>query len=192
MGCGETNSMDGRIQEIHSNSLHELGISLKDSLVLFFAKKNSLNINIGIYSDIIYTKKKGSEKVVKYKNKKFFLKNNKKKVINNSIIKKYYEIYPHYINYSSVGTYDKFSPNFLLNNNFEKIFETFGIKSDKNKDDKFAICFINNISNNVINLNELNEIKKKYENNFFIYINKNINDDAYIPYENFTIFFFFF
>ena len=79
MGCGETNSMDGRIQEIHSNSLHELGISLKDSLVLFFAKKNSLNINIGIYSDIIYTKKKGNEKIIKYKSKKFFLKNSKKK-----------------------------------------------------------------------------------------------------------------
>ena len=189
MGCGGTNLIEGKIQEIHSNSLYELGINLKDSLVLYFSKKNSLNINIGIYSDIIYTKKKGSEKVVKYKNKKFFLKNNKKKVINNSIIKRYYEIYPHYINYSSVGTDDKFSPNFLLNNNFEKIFEIFGIKNNKNKENKFAICFINNISNNIINLNELNEIKKKFENKFFIYINKNINDDEYIPYENFTIFF---
>ena len=189
MGCGGTNLIEGKIQEIHSNSLYELGINLKDSLVLYFSKKNSLNINIGIYTDIIYSKKKGSEKVVKYKNKKFFLKNNKKKVINNSIIKRYYEIYPHYINYSSVGIDDKFSPNFLLNNNFEKIFEIFGIKNNKNKENKFAICFINNISNNIINLNELNEIKKKFENKFFIYINKNINDDEYIPYENFTIFF---
>ncbi len=133
MGCGGNNSTEIKINDINWNSLHDLGINLKESLVLFLSKKNITNINIGIYLDIIYSKKKGNEKIIKCKNEKFFLKNDKKKVVNNTLIKKYYEIYPHYINYSSVGTDEKFSPNFLLNNNFEKVFESLKIKVGKKK-----------------------------------------------------------
>ena len=111
MGCGNSNTNSPKITSITANNLHEIGLDLKDSLILFFSKK-TLNVNIGIYTDLIYHKKKSSDKIIKYKNKKFFLKNSKKKVINNSIIKKYYEIYPKNIKYSSIGIDDKFSPNF--------------------------------------------------------------------------------
>ena len=188
MGCGGSNSAEIRINEINQNSFKDLGFNLKESLVLFFSKNTSLNINIGLYSDIIYSKKKGLEKIIKYKKEKFFIQNNKKKGINNSILKKYYELYPKYINYSSVGMDEQFSPNFLLNNNFEKIFETLGIKQDKNKINKFVICFINNKKPNN-NIDELNKMKNKYKNSFYIYENTNINDEVYIPYENWAIFF---
>ena len=189
MGCGGSNSAEIRINEINQNSFKDLGFNLKESLVLFFSKNTSLNnINIGLYSDIIYSKKKGLEKIIKYKKEKFFIQNNKKKGINNSILKKYYELYPKYINYSSVGMDEQFSPNFLLNNNFEKIFETLGIKQDKNKINKFVICSINNKKPNN-NVDELNKMKNKYKNSFYIYENTNINDEVYIPYENWAIFF---
>ena len=189
MGCGGNNSMEIKINDISGYSLQELGINLKESLVLFFSKKNFLNINIGIYSDIIYKKKKGNEKIIKYKNEKFFFKKNKKKVINSNLVKKYFEIYPHYINYSSVGNDEKFSPNFLLNNNFHKIQETFGVKIDKNNESKFAIYFLNKKSENNEYLDELNKIKKKYEKFFFVYENKKIEYEVYIPYKNYIIFF---
>ena len=188
MGCGSNNAGEIKIRSLDENVLQDIGISLKESLFLYFSKNNSLNINIGLYTDIIYTKKKGSEKIFKIKNEKFFLKNNKKKVINNNILKKYYALYPKFIKNSSVDTDDKFSQNFLLNNNFDKIFETLGIKLDKNKDNKFAICFLNNNIKNDI-LTDMNNIKNRYENNFFIYLNKNVNDEAYIPYENYILFF---
>ena len=79
MGCGGNNSTEIKINDINWNSLHDLGINLKESLVLFLSKKNITNINIGIYLDIIYSKKKGNEKIIKCKNEKFFLKNDKKK-----------------------------------------------------------------------------------------------------------------
>ena len=189
MGCGGNMSMEIKINDINGYSLQELGINLKESLVLFFSKKNLLSINIGIFSDTIYKKKKGNEKIIKYKNEKFFLKNNKKKVLNGNLLKKYFEIYPRYIHYSSVGNDDKFSPNFLLNNNFEKIFKTLKIKIEKNTENKFAICFINKKSENNDNLERLNKIKKKFENFFFIYENNNFDDEVYIPYEKYIIFF---
>ena len=189
MGCGGNKSTEIKINDINWNSLHDLGINLKESLVLFLSKKNITNINIGIYLDIIYSKKKGNEKIIKCKNEKFFLKNDKKKVVNNTLIKKYYEIYPHYINYSSVGTDEKFSPNFLLNNNFEKVFESLKIKVGKKNENKFAICFIDTKSDKNKNMDNFNEIKRNHEQNFFIYEIKNVNDDVYIPYENFIIFF---
>ena len=189
MGCGGNNSTEIKINDINWNSLHDLGINLKESLVLFLSKKNITNININIYLDIIYSKKKKNEKIIKSKNEKFFLKNDKKKVVNNTLIKKYYEIYPHYINYSSVGTDEKFSPNFLLNNNFEKVFESLKIKVGKKNENKIAICFIDTKSDKNKNMDNFNEIKRNHEQNFFIYEIKNVNDDVYIPYENFIIFF---
>ena len=186
MGCGNNNATEIRIRELEGYDLNQLGINLKESLILFFSKKNSLDVNIGIYTDITYIKKKGCEKIIKYKNEKFFLKSNKKKVINGSLLKRYYELYPHFINHSSVGIDDKLSPNFLLNKNFGKLFESLDIKLDKNNDNKFSICFINN--NDKIN-DELNQIKNKYPNELFIYRNKSINDYIYTPYENYTIFF---
>ena len=188
MGCGSNSSMEIIITEINENNLKKLGFNLKESLLLFFTKKISTNINIGIFSDIIYKKKKGFLKVIKYKNEKFFFKNHRKK-INNSSLKKYYELYPQYIKYSSVGIDDKFSPNFLLNNNFEKIFESFGIKPDNSNENKKAISFINIKNINSNNLDILDKIRNKYPKSFYIYKNKNINDDIYIPYENWTIFF---
>ena len=141
MGCGSNNS-EITITDINGNNLQEIGINLKESLVLFFSRHNSSSVNIGIYSDIIYIKKKGREKIIKCKNEKFFLESDKKKVINNSILKKYYELYPQNFKYSSVGIEEKFSPNYLLNHNFEKVFETLGIKFDKINENKFAICFL--------------------------------------------------
>lgn len=79
MGCGSNNAGEIKIRSLDENELQDIGISLKESLFLYFSKNNSLNINIGLYTDIIYTKKKGSEKIFKIKNEKFFLKNNKKK-----------------------------------------------------------------------------------------------------------------
>ena len=186
MGCGSYNATEVRIREMEGYSLNELGINLKESLVLYFSKKNYSDINIGIYTDVTYIKKKRCEKIIKYKNEKFFLKSNKKKVLNGNLLKKYYQLYPHFIKYSSVDIDDKLSPNFLLNKNFEKIFESVGIKYNKNNEIKFAICFLNN--NDKIN-EEINLIKNKYPNNFYIYKNKQINDDIFTPYFNYTIFF---
>ena len=184
MGCGSNNS-EITITDINANNLQEIGIDLKESLVLFFSKQNSSTVNVGIYSEIIYFKKKGREKIIKYKNEKFFLEGDKKKTINSNIIKKYYELYPQNFKYSSVGIYEKFSPNYLLNHNFQKVFETLGIKFDKINENKFAICFQNT---ELTNDNFL-EIKNIHRNTFYIYKNKNINDQANIPYENYTLFF---
>ena len=139
MGCGNNNTAEIRIRELEGYDLNQLGINLKESLILFFSKKNSLDVNIGIYTDITYIKKKGCEKIIKYKNEKFFLKSNKKKVINGSLLKRYYELYPHFINHSSVGIDDKLSPNFLLNKNFGKLFESLDIKLDKNNENYLFI-----------------------------------------------------
>ena len=185
MGCGSYNATEVKIIELEGYNLNRLGINLKESLALYFSKKNSSDINIGIYTDVTYIKKKGCEKIIKYKNEKFFLKNTKKKVINGSLLKKYFQLYPHFIKYSSVGIDDKLSPNFLLNKNFEKVFESVGINLDKNNDIKFSICFIN--INSKIN-EEFNQLKNNYPNNFYIYINRNINDETY-TYENYTLFF---
>ena len=184
MGCGSNNS-EITITDINGNNLQEIGINLKESLVLFFSRHNSSSVNIGIYSDIIYIKKKGREKIIKCKNEKFFLESDKKKVINNSILKKYYELYPQNFKYSSVGIEEKFSPNYLLNHNFEKVFETLGIKFDKINENKFAICF----QKKGITNENFSEIKNMHTNCFYIYKNKNINDEVFIPYENYILFF---
>ena len=100
MGCGSYNATEVKIIELEGYNLNRLGINLKESLALYFSKKNSSDINIGIYADVTYIKKKGCEKIIKYKNEKFFLKNTKKKVINGSLLKKYFQLYPHFIKYS--------------------------------------------------------------------------------------------
>ena len=177
MGCGgvEVRDFGLRVQDL--SNIQNMNLDLKNSLIYYISPKIPKYIKIGIYVDTIYQKKRGLEKIIKYKKAKFFLHNDSKKSFNSEIlVNKFLENFPQFSKNDDISKNPNniFSPNSILNDNYSSLFKLLNIET--NNKNNFAICFINEkeIDSNL--LNKLKIIKEKFDENFYIYKIENKED----------------
>ena len=189
MGCGgvEVRDFGLRVQDL--SNIQNMNLDLKNSLIYYISPKIPKYIKIGIYVDTIYQKKRGLEKIIKYKKAKFFLHNDSKKSFNSEIlVNKFLENFPQFSKNDDIpkNPNNIFSPNSILNDNYSSLFKLLNIET--NNKNNFAICFINEkeIDSNL--LNKLKIIKEKFDENFYIYKIEN-KEDKYSKNEHYTLFF---
>ena len=179
----------GGLTDLSPEGVKHINLTLKDSLIMYLSPKISKNVKIGIYTDTVFHKKKGLEKIIKYTKKKFFIKNDSQKAINYNLeLENFLEKFPQFIKYNdmSKNSNNNFSPNVVLNGNFTDLFNSLQIKAtDKTP---FAICFIREKEISTFILEKINLIKDKFNNNFYIYTIKK-ESDKYAQYEQYTLFF---
>ena len=189
MGCAGVDVRDGGLKELDGQSLQNMDLDLKNSLILYLSPKIPKYIKIGIYVDTIYHKKKGLGKIIKYTKTKFFIQNESKKSFNSeSILRQFLEKFPQFIKNDDISKNKNsvFSPNYILNNNYISLFKSLNINT--NNKNNFAICFIDDKENDLNLISKLNALKDNFENNFFIYKIKN-KLDVYSQNEQYTLFF---
>ena len=189
MGCGGVEVRDSGLRLQDLSNKQNMNLDLKNSLIYYISPKIPKYIKIGIYVDTIYQKKRGLEKIIKYKKAKFFLHNDSKKSFNSEIlVNKFLENFPQFSKNDDIpkNPNNIFSPNSILNDNYSSLFKLLNIET--NNKNNFAICFINEkeIDSNL--LNKLKIIKEKFDENFYIYKIEN-KEDKYSKNEHYTLFF---
>ena len=191
MGCAGIDVREAGLRELDGQSLQNMDLDLKNSLILCLSPKIPKYIKIGIYVDIIYHKKKGIEKIIKYIKTKFFMQNESKKAFNSdAILAEFLEKFPRFKNNDDISktNINIFSPNNILNYDYTNLFKSLNIQIDSKNNNNFAICFINNKENDLNILSKINSLKDNFENNFYIY---KIKDklDKYSQIEGYSLFF---
>ena len=194
MGCSGHSLMEpGTVITIYNNSFKCFENNVYNNITSYLSNKNTNNIHIGIYSSIIYEKRKYWKNAIKTEQKKIFTKPiNAKFPINPAVVSQimadFFITYPQYIKYDDLINENPayFTPSDLFNKSFSSLFKKLNIDSHNSKT-SIAICFINNNFQN--NENEkFNSIKQKFPKNFYLYEINN-NYDEFSSYDQYTLFF---